>query len=597
MCGIDGLFSKNVVESESIRKMTSSLIHRGPHSEGFYDDKNIGLGMRRLKVIDLKGGDQPILNEKKDVIVIFNGEIYNYQKLRKNLQNKGHIFESNTDSEVLAHGYEEWGIDELLSRINGMFGFCIYDKKIRKVYLARDRIGEKPLYYFFDNSTFVFGSELQSILESQKIPIQISKLGLYYYLALHYVPGDMSIIEGVKKLLPGHYIKFDLDDFTFDLIQFWEPKEKHFEHNDISSCIQHTKNLVINSIKERKKSDVKIGVFLSGGLDSSIIASVMKQFHKDIDTFSIGFDDPNFDETEYSTLISSYLNTNHHHFILKPEKIIELLPKVSRYIDEPLGDPAIIPVYWLSHEAKNFVTVVLGGEGGDEIFAGYTYYKKNSSYSLNSLFSIIQFDKLETLSGFPIVADHTIISKLIKNFNFDEIKSASNNFVWSSKILKNYKNIEDKLRQRQYIDIKTWLPDDLLMKFDKMTMANSLEGRAPFLDYFLVDYAFNLPAFLKIKDENYKFILKEAFKDSLPEKIINRKKQGFNLPISDWLKTNLKPLVEDISSFDIDDGIEQSYLNILIEEHMSGKFDRGRLIFSIMMYRLWAKNLFERFVN
>jgi len=597
LCGIDGLFSKNVVESESIRNMTSSLIHRGPHSEGFYDDKNIGLGMRRLKVIDLKGGDQPILNEKKDVIVMFNGEIYNYQTLRKNLQNKGHIFESNTDTEVLVHGYEEWGIDELLSRINGMFGFCIYDKKTRKVYLARDRIGEKPLYYFFDNSTFVFGSELQSILESQKIPIQISKLGLYYYLALHYVPGDMSIIEGVKKLLPGHYIKFDLDDFTFDLIQFWEPKEKHFEHNDISSCIQHTKNLVINSIKERKKSDVKIGVFLSGGLDSSIIASVMKQFHKDIDTFSIGFDDPNFDETEYSTLISSYLNTNHHHFILKPEKIIELLPKVSRYIDEPLGDPAIIPVYWLSHEAKNFVTVVLGGEGGDEIFAGYTYYKKNSSYSLNSLFSIIQFDKLETLSGFPIVADHTMISKLIKNFNFDEIKSLSNNFVWSSKILKNYKNIEDKLRQRQYIDIKTWLPDDLLMKFDKMTMANSLEGRAPFLDYFLVDYAFNLPALLKIKDENYKFILKEAFKDSLPEKIINRKKQGFNLPISDWLKTNLKPLVEDISSFDIDDGIDQSYLNMLIEEHMSGKFDRGRLIFSIMMYRLWAKNLFERFVN
>jgi len=577
LCGIDGLFSKNVVESKLIRNMTSSLIHRGPHSEGFYDDKNIGLGMRRLKVIDLKGGDQPILNEKKDVIVMFNGEIYNYQKLRKNLQNKGHIFESNTDTEVLAHGYEEWGIDELLSRINGMFGFCIYDKKIRKVYLARDRIGEKPLYYFFDNSTFVFGSELQSILESQKIPIQISKLGLYYYLALHYVPGDMSIIEGVKKLLPGHYIKFDLDDFTFDLIQFWEPKEKHFEHNDISSCIQHTKNLVINSIKERKKSDVKIGVFLSGGLDSSIIASVMKQFHKDIDTFSIGFDDPNFDETEYSTLISSYLNTNHHHFILKPEKIIELLPKVSRYIDEPLGDPAIIPVYWLSHEAKNFVTVVIGGEGGDEIFAGYTYYKKNSSYSLNSLFSIIQFDKLETLSGFPIVADHTMISKLIKNFNFDEIKSLSNNFVWSSKILKNYKNIEDKLRQRQYIDIKTWLPDDLLMKFDKMTMANSLEGRAPFLDYFLVDYAFNLPALLKIKDENYKFILKEAFKDSLPEKIINRKKQGFNLPISDWLKTNLKPLVEDISSFDIDDGIDQSYLKMLIEEHMSGKFDRGRL--------------------
>jgi len=524
LCGIDGLFSKNVVESESIKNMTSSLIHRGPHSEGFYNDKNIGLGMRRLKVIDLKGGDQPILNEKKDVVVMFNGEIYNYQKLRQSLQTKGHIFESNTDTEVLAHGYEEWGIDELLSRINGMFGFCIYDKKTRKVYLARDRIGEKPLYYFFDKSSFVFGSELQSILESQKIPIKISKLGLYYYLALHYVPGDISIIEGVKKLLPGHYIEFNLDDFTFNLIQFWDLKEKNFEHHEISNCIQYTKNLVINSIKERKKSDVKIGVFLSGGLDSSIIASVMKKLNKDIDTFSVGFDDPNFDESEYSTLVSTHLDTNHHHFILKPEKIIDLLPEVSRYIDEPLGDPAIIPVYWLSHEAKNFVTVVISGEGGDEVFAGYNYYANNLPNSLESLFSIIQPDKLETLSGFPIVADYQMISNLIKNFNFDEIKSESNNFEWSFKLLKNYKTIEDELRKRQFVDIKTWLPDDLLMKFDKMTMANSLEGRAPFLDYFLVDYAYNLPASLKIKNKNFKFILKEAFKDSLPEKIINRKK-------------------------------------------------------------------------
>lgn len=600
MCGIDGLFSKTIVEENTVKGMTSCLVHRGPHAEGFFCDDHVSLGMRRLKVIDLDTGNQPIFNEVENIIVIFNGEIYNFHSLREDLVRKNHIFRSKTDTEVLVHGYEEWGISELLSRLNGMFAFCIYDKKKNKIYIARDRLGEKPLYYFYNEQDFVFGSELQSILESRKIPLRISKIALYSYLAVHYVPGDMCIIKDVKKLLPGHYLEFDVQNFTLKIVEYWDLKERNFiEKEGGDDYVNFIKKLVEDSVKIRMISDVPLGLFLSGGIDSSIIASVMKKLNPQVNTFSIGFSNPNFDESKFSKLIAEEYGTNHHHFILEPEKVIELLPKVIHYMDEPSGDQALLPLYWLSHEAKKFVTVVLGGEGSDEIFGGYSYYNaspKNNNDHVSRTEEILPefFVENETSSGFPLISDFNARSKLIKNFDIDELKNELHNYLWFEKFRNNIKIIKDGLRIQQYTDIKTWLPDDLLMKFDKMSMSQSLEGRAPFLDHRLVEFAFNLPTRYKINENNSKFILREAFKDDLPEEIFQRKKQGFNLPMSEWLRIHLREHLEKLTEMSFNDHIDDEYLKTLIDEHLSGA-ERARLLYSILVYKLWIKNLVDRY--
>jgi len=604
MCGINGILSKELIDPKIVKEMTCSLIHRGPHSEGFFDDDGVSLGMRRLEVIDLETGNQPIFNEDKSIVAVYNGEIYNFESLRDDLKKKNHTFTTKTDTEILVHGYEEWGIDELLSRLNGMFAFCIYDKNRKKIYLSRDRLGEKPFYYFYNDTDFIFGSELQTILESQKIPIEISKLALYCYLGVHFVPGDLCIIKGVKKLLPGHYIEFDLDKFSLKQIEYWDLKERNFHLKNYDECVQYVKKLVEDSIQLRMISDVPLGVFLSGGVDSSIITIVMKKYAKEVQSFSVGFEDKKFDESKYSKLISQKYETSHNHFILRPEKISEILPKVVRCMDEPCGDQALLPVFWLSHEAKKHVTVVLGGEGGDEIFGGYSYY--NSPNSSNHNFQDTDDQELlpsffrkvpETQSGFPTITDFKMRSKLIKNFDYAKLKNELNNYIWWKNLENNLTQIQDNLRREQYVDIKTWLPDDLLMKFDKMSMANSLEGRSPFLDYRLVEFAFNLSSEYKIKGNTFKLILRDAFKDILPKEIFERDKQGFNLPMSKWLKTSLKAMLKETISLNLNDGIDNEYLQTIAEEHLSGKEDRGRLLYSILIYKLWIKNLIERFVN
>lgn len=594
MCGIDGIFSKDNLSMNTIKKMNNCMIHRGPHNEGIFQDQNLGLGMRRLKVIDLEGGNQPLFNETKDVIVMFNGEIFNFESLRDNLKQKGHKFISKTDTEVLVHGYEQWGIDELLARLNGMFAFSIYDKKKRKIFVCRDRLGEKPLYYFYNSNDFIFGSELKTLLESEKIPRKISKLSLYFYLSLHYVPGDMCIIKDVKKLLPGHYMEFNLDKFSLDITQYWELEEKNFEEKTLDDYLISTKKIIEDSVRIRMNADVPIGLFLSGGIDSSVIALVMKNLTDKVNTFSIGFSNSDFDESRYSKLVAEKFGTIHHHFVLEPPKILDLLPNVIKYMDEPCGDQALLPVYWLSSEAKKYVTVVLSGEGSDEIFGGYEYYKNDNQDMRHEYFSeFFLKNPNETLSGFPLISDDNIRFNLITNFNLQEIVEEMKNFQWYDKLKAGTKKIKNKLRLRQYVDIKSWLPDDLLMKFDKMTMSQSLEGRAPFLDYRLVEFVYNLPPNYKINNDEHKFILKEAFTNNLPKEITERKKQGFNLPMSEWLKTHLLDLFNKLISVDIDDGLNNEFVKKLLDEHLSGT-DRGRLLYSILIYKLWIQNLHEK---
>jgi len=597
MCGIDGIISKNKINLQTLKEMNECLKHRGPDSEGIFQDENVGLAMRRLKVIDLETGDQPIFNETKTIVCIFNGEIYNFKYLRDELERKGHVFESKTDTEILVHGYEEWGINELLSRLNGMFAFCIYDKTKRKVILARDRIGEKPLYYFFNQNDFIFASELRSILRSNKVPLEISKSGLYCYLAVHYVPGDMCIIKNVRKLLPGHYLELDVDSLSFNLVEYWDLKERNFVEREYDEYVSYVKKLVEDAIMLRTVSDVPLGVFLSGGIDSSILVSVLSKHISKIDSFSIGFKDQEYDESNYSNLISKTFKTNHHQFVLDPEMIPELLSKITFYMDEPSGDQALLPLFWLSHEAKKYVTVVLGGEGGDEVFAGYSYYpkdnfpKKGFFNDSEPLTGFLHEKEPITHSNFPVIADFHTRSNLIKDFEVDEIKNEIKEFEWLQKFQTKLSNISDYLRQCQYADIKTWLPDDLLMKFDKMSMSTSLEGRAPYLDYRLVEFGFNLPHKYKINKDFTKVILREAFSDSIPKVIYERDKQGFNLPMSKWLKTKLQKLLLTTSKLKQNDGIDNEYFQKLIDEHISGKAERARLLYAILVYKLWFKNL------
>jgi asparagine synthase (glutamine-hydrolysing) len=614
MCGIVGIFSKTQVDKSIVETMNEAIIHRGPDSDGFYFNEKIGLAMRRLKIIDLSTGDQPIYNEDRSILIIFNGEIYNFQEIRELLSEK-HLFRTKSDTEVILHGYEEWGIQGILQKLNGMFAFCIYDIKARKAFFARDRIGEKPFYYYADDMNFTFSSELRSLLMSRNVPVRISKAALYFYLALHYVPGDLCIIEKVKKLLPGYYMELNIDSLNFVEKPYWQLKEIDINGLDYEEAVSRVKALVTESIKMRMISDVPIGLFLSGGIDSSIIASVMSKYTKDLNTFSVGFDKEGFDETEYSSLVSKAYGTIHHHFIFNQDRVKDFLPIIIRYMDEPCGDQALLPVYWLCHEARKYVTVVLGGEGGDEVFAGYSYYPSNHSINDNNRHGFVSrvvslYKKLvkmpdghapydeflyeeavKTSSNFPLISDLNLRCRLIKDFNVKEIALNRNSFMWYRLFSSEARGIDDKLKLCQFSDIKSWLPDDLLMKYDKMAMANSLEGRAPYLDHRLVELGYSLPPEWKINLMNKK-ILRDAFKNELPEQVYKRSKMGFIMPMSEWLKNDLSNLLREVCQYDFDDGIDNESFKMVVEEHITGKAERGRLVYSLLVYRLWVKQLF-----
>lgn len=630
MCGIVGIFSKNQVDAKIIEDMNNEILHRGPDSAGTFFENNVGLAMRRLKIIDIETGDQPIYNEDKSKLVILNGEIYNFLLLRTELKKKNHIFKTNSDTEVLIHGYEEWGIAGLLERLNGMYAFCIYDRKIQKAFFARDRLGEKPFYYFHTADCFIFSSELTALLKSKKIPFTISKSALYLYLAVHYVPGDQCIIKGVKKLLPGYYIELDVPTLQVIEYSYWElstdPLKKNKKYSD---AVVNVRSLMEESVRMRMISDVPIGLFLSGGIDSSILAGLMKKGTTHLDTFSIGFKDKGYDETEYSDLISKKYGTNHHHFIFDQDKVRELLPEVIASMDEPSGDQALLPLYWLSHEARKYVTVVLSGEGGDEIFGGYSYYSTTDDVLSNvstkeKLFNYLQkcsiyarsFNKKQqesqqskvyekfindennlTSSNFPLISDFSLRSNLIENFSLDELITDSKTTLWYSSFVKVIQKMNDPLQVFQYSDIKTWLPDNLLMKLDKISMAHSLEGRTPYLDHRLVELAFSFPALWKIENGIQKKILRDAFKDILPEKVFKRQKQGFVMPMSEWLKNEFKDILENLHSYTIDDGLDNSVLRRVIFEHITGKAERGRLVYSLMVYRLWCKYILKTYYS
>lgn len=609
MCGICGFvkLKSDKLNREHLLRMNDTITHRGPDEGGDFEHKNVFLAMRRLSIIDLAQGHQPMFSPDNQLCVVFNGEIYNYKELKAELEQAGYQFATESDTETLLHGYQAWGIEGLLSRLNGMFGACLYDMTNQLLYLFRDRAGEKPIYYYADPNYFIFGSELKVLTHTHSIPCQIDEAELAKYLMFQFTPGDKTLLKNVFKLPAGSFLRMDVKTLDFKIEPYWKI---HFSEAPPNQSFDDYKaqlvELLRDSVKIRLRADVPVGAFLSGGLDSSINVALISDLGiSDLNTFSIGFEHQDFDESPYSRQVAEHFGTKHHHFLLNPNELATLLPRVLEMVDEPVADAACIPTYWLCLESRKRVKVALTGEGADELFAGYEYYKHLPPVTHSPTTSWWQQIKgrlmgqptfelagqPDTISGFPLMVPASTAVQLIQSdvspesliapihqATFATTGIASNRF----------------LTKAQYLDIKTWLAHDLLMKVDKMSMANSLEVRAPFLDHRLIEFSFMLPDAYKIQGGAVKHVLRESFRKALPDIILDRQKHGFNLPMHQWLRKELKELVHDtLSPQAIQTGgiLNAKTVGTVLTQFMEHQVACERLVFSLFVFQHWWNSL------
>ena len=603
MCGIVGF---NWEEEKKIKFLASLLEHRGPEQEGFHVGDGVSIGHKRLRILDLsEKARQPIYNEDNTVCLSYNGEIYNFQDLRDKLEKASHKFVSKTDSEVLVHAYEEWGVS-LLNKINGQFAFCIFDKKKNIFFIARDRLGIKPLYYYQSGKKFVFGSELKVFLESD-IKKQINQVALDHYMLFGNTPSKQSILENVEKLLPGSYIIYDLASSEIkEYRQYWALSFSEDSSLSETEAIDQIRKELDRSVKMRLISDVPLGAFLSGGVDSSIIVAIMRKYVKNLKTFSIKFDHPDFNESMYAKIISEKFGTEHFEIAFDAQDVKKLIPKLVCYYDEPFGDSSMIPTYLVSSVAKKHVTVSLSGTGGDELFGGYNRYndfvvlqrinhmpefvKRILDYSIDKVNPLLRKDKLSKLQMFlgkkePL---HFIYLKLF-SYMFRSKREHIDKLLQFD-YMENYFKYSKLLTNAMNFDLNEYLPNCLLVKEDRASMAVSLEARVPFLDHELVKLASRIPPNLKIKNREKKYILKKAFADTLPHTILHRKKQGFGVPLVHYFRNELKDFVyNEIFGFQEYNYYDKIYLNTLWERHQKKLSDYSRIFWSIIMFNLWYK--------
>jgi len=537
MCGIAGILHPGANRA-IIESLTDTMISRGPDGCGYFVDSGIALGMRRLAVIDLENGGQPHFSQDKSIVAFQNGEIYNHKVLSRELADLGFNIKTNSDTEVLAHGYQAWGAEGLAKRLDGMYSVAIYDRNKRTLVLIRDRFGEKPLFIARIRGGFAYASDLRVLACLPGVGSEISQEGLNDYLALHYVPGKRTILKNIERVLPGEILQVLLSEYQPTTSRYYTLPigiNKRISDEDLGTLIE-------SAVTSRLVADVPVGVFLSGGLDSSIVAAIAAKHTPNISTFSMGFQSQQHDESDHARFLASHIGTNHHHFTFDSRKFIELLPQVAKALDEPIGDQALLPVFWLCKEASSHCTVVMAGEGADEVFGGYNYYSqfsKRSSFRqiLSKIFKAKDASRMrlinnsipETPSGFPLLTDiegrHNLIGSV--NTNPDD---------WESELLSWLTLSADTLQRATCTDLATWLPDNLLVKFDRMAMANSLEGRAPFLEYRLVEAGTTR---LSSADRYYKGVSKIALRrvsrQWIPHETLSRKKQGFVLPMRQWI--------------------------------------------------------------
>jgi len=625
--------------------MCRSFSYRGPDDEGIYisegkgetgQNVGVGLGHKRLSIIDLsKAGHQPMSNENGTIWITYNGEIYNFKKLRAGLKNKGHTFKSDTDAEVILHLYEEEGM-ESVHQFNGMFAFALWDEQASRLWLCRDRIGIKPLVYYWDGTHFVFASEIKALLNDPDIPKELDYDALLLYLAFSYVPAPYTIFKGIRKLEPGHCLV--LENGKIEIMKYWDVPQAIDEDIFSLSFLEqegiYKKRLyeyMSESVRERMIADVSLGAFLSGGIDSSIIVALMAKHSKEpVKTFSIGFKDAKlYDETHYARDVARLYKTDHHEFKLTYKDMLDVLPDVFSTFDEPFSDSSAIPTYIVSRETRRYVTVALSGDGGDELFAGYRSYLGEYWYKSYMLIPTLLREGLieRLIQSLPDSRDTRVmeyirrVKKFIKGTKGsfaerllsrkeifprdirDELLSMpknSGNSLQEDMALKLVKRSlacydGDLVNKILYSDVKDSLPGDMLTKVDWMSMRNSLEVRVPFLDHRVVELAFGMQGSLKLHRGKTKYILKETFKHMLPSSLYHRPKAGFEVPISRWLKTDLRFLLDQyLAEKRIrEQGIfEYGVIENLIQDLLTNRTDTSWMLWNLIVFEYWYENYF-----
>lgn len=623
MCGINGIISKSleIDLNKNINKMNDKIIHRGPDDDGCYYETNINfsvaLGMRRLSIIDLSNGGQPMYSDDKQVVIVFNGEIYNYQKLKKELEKNNISFKTNSDTEVILKLYIEYG-PESFSKLDGMFAFSIYDKRVNKVYVARDFFGEKPLYYSNNDTSLIWASELKSLKSQLNYKPKICEKALALYFSLTYIPAPYTIYEGILKLEPNKYIEYSIieDDFLINEISK-NNQESNF-NGSFKDAKEKTKKLVNESVVSRSISDVQIGTFLSGGVDSSIVSYCLSQStNKRIDTFSIGFDKKQFDETEKSRLVAKLINSNHHEYILSEKSFYEDLDIILKNFDEPFADSSALPSFLVSRKTSKHVKVALTGDGGDEVFGGYNKYHINT---INNYYTNLISEKAHNLlkNTFSLLLkikddNRGLKFKIKKTLNSIDY---NNNFYWniismafkenelnkiliksSNGIFNYYKDDlglskTNTLTDLRKIDKHVSLEGDMLVKVDRTSMLSSLECRAPFLNQKLWKFTNSLPSGYLIKNGSKKHILKEAFKDVFPSNFLEKSKKGFGVPVGDWLRTILKDelmFLCDKSFIEEQNLFKYNYVYEMVRRHITGQEDNTFKVWTYFCFQKWYK--------
>lgn len=607
MCGFAGFTNTSDNSNKVLGAMMDRIVHRGPDSAGTYIDEDVALGFRRLSIIDITAsGDQPILNEDKTKVLIFNGEIYNYQSIRKELIEKGHIFTTNTDSEVLLHGYEEYG-EKLLDKLRGMFAFVIWDKVTKELFGARDFFGIKPMYYAQMNGTFMFGSEIKSFLAHSDFKKELNESALENYLTFQYSPTAETFFKGVFKLLPAHFFKYKDGELTVK--RYWDVHFNADNKPDMDSWVDQISDTFKDSVAAHKISDVEVGSFLSSGVDSSYVASVAN-----VDkTFTVGFgEDEKYNEIGWAKEFSQYIHKENISHVITPEEYWEHIPKIQYHLDEPLADPACIALYFVCREAAKYVKVVLSGEGADEIFGGYNIYKEPlGSTAYKSLPMPIRRGIGKIAEKLPAKRG---VNFLVRNGKTLEERFIGNAYMFTEKERKALLKIKtdapaateitrpfyDKVRDQdditkmQYLDLHLWMAGDILLKADKMSMANSLELRVPFLDKEIMKLAERIPTKYRVSTENTKLAMRQAALRAAPPKTANKKKLGFPVPIRVWLKEDkYYNIVKDTFTSEYGRHFFNTDMLIkLLDDHRSGKYDNSRKIWTVYVFLVWYKVYF-----
>ena len=622
MCGIAGwleLSADHRTDPQAVlHSMCDKIEHRGPDSEGIWTDARIALGMRRLSIIDLHTGEQPVFSCDGSVVVMMNGELYNYREVRRDLESRGHKFVTNTDTEILPHLYEEYGA-ALVDHLNGMFAFALWDTAKRRLILARDRFGEKPLYYGVFDGKLVWASEPKAMLAHPSVSPQLDLNALRHYVSFDYVPAPMSIYKGISKLPAAHVLIVENGEISTR--RYWELHWSDAGTEGVRGP-EELRELLSDAVRMRLVSDVPLGILLSGGIDSSTIAALAVQHaNETVKTFSIGFEEDSFDESKYARQVSRHLGTEHYEDKLSAEKAGDLITEIAAWLDEPLSDGSLIPTFLLARFVRQHVTVALGGDGGDELFAGYPmYYAHTLAAKYNAIPSLVRSGLIEPIvNALPVSTNNMSFDYKAKRF----VRAASRDDIerhhgWfgsfaveqheelftkdvlaqtDADIYRGVRELVDAsdaknvIERAQYADINYYLAEDILTKVDRAAMAVSLETRAPFLDPRVGQFAASIPVESKLKGKSGKVILKEAMAGMLPHEILHRPKKGFGIPIAEWLKGRLNSLMHAMLASErlrAQGLFNADFVGKLIKDHESGRASHHKELWTLLVFQLWS---------